>query len=352
MDSDNVHNHNNNRWKQRPSLYLLGLFYSPLALSNVLDESMEPGVSGYVQFLPATNEFTSLEAVSDNNEKIDSLNQDAKSETEAIPAFLWSLDYTLDNRQTQLYIGTPEENITEGTALFELGILHQLTDGTLLKAAYLPKIPGIASKVWKDPYKTGSKREKTDSEVDGFLLSADYLFDSPLSLQYGFAKQQIKDERSGQSLLNQPTNGLTNNELSLLRRSAEFQQTKLTLTLPLEPSFVVIPSILYTVADAEGDAFSYDRLGADLLLLYTTNNYEFNISFSFATADYDRSHPVFNKVREDENVSMMTGISFIEPFDWKDIHIDGIISYSRQESNIKFYDEESTIGAVGISYQF
>jgi len=81
-----------------------------------------PGFSGYVQPMIAAGYSKSISNVSDDTKKIDSLDQDANSETDFFPILLWKTVYNLDNGATQFYAGTPKENIVAGTFLLETGI--------------------------------------------------------------------------------------------------------------------------------------------------------------------------------------------------------------------------------------
>ncbi|GAA3928165.1 DUF2860 family protein [Litoribacillus peritrichatus] len=334
-------------------LLLISLITTPLSASfaTELTEPIEPGFSGYVQASALISESKSLSGVSDDNETIDSLNQRADSVTRALPILLFELNYGFENQQTQLYVGTPEDNITEGNPLFEIGIRHQLKDGTLLTAALLPKMPGF-DEVWQDPYQTGAKRKETDAQMEGFYFASDYILGGPVSLRYAFAQLDVDKERSGQSLINQPS-GITAEESKQLQRDADIHQVQLDFTLPLmHYRLFVVPSLLYTTAEADGAAFDFDRWGLELHTLYTTNALELTAGVSYASSKYDTRHPVFNRTREDDRVSALAGIGFIEPFNWQNIRLDAMVSYSERDSNIAFYDSDSTMAMVGIAYSF
>ncbi len=314
------------------------------------EETLEPGFSGYIQLAVVAMENTSLSAVSDENERISRLDQNADSDSAGTAAIFWELNYTLDNQQTQFYMGTPEQNLIEANPLFEVGVRHQFNDGTLITGAFLPRIPGV-DEVWEDPYLTNADRKETDSSMQGAYLSAAYLFGGPVSVRYVYASLEVDDEASGASLLNQ-VNGLTAEEVKTLRRDADFHQTEVSLTLPFSARMYLIPEVYYTLADAEGDAFDFDRYGGELFLFFCPDGLEISTGVSYEQSEYDQSHPVFDKTREDKAVSATASIGVLQPFGWEPIRMDAVFSYSETDSNIEFYDQEGSLGALGVTYSF
>ncbi|MFC3153118.1 DUF2860 family protein [Litoribrevibacter euphylliae] len=336
------------------TLGLIGYFLSSISygsdVSSTAGSEFQPGWGGFIQLAVLISESQSLSAVSDGNERLSSLSQNAKSDTEGTLTPLGEVNYTLDNRQTQFYAGTPQDGLMEGNPIFELGLRHELQGGTLLTAALLPKVPGF-DEVWEDPYLTGSKRERGDSTMVGGYVSAEYLYGGPISLRYAYATLDVEDEASGQSLLNQP-GGLTSEDIRQLRRDADFHQAELSLTLPFSHALYVIPAIRYTLADADGEAFSFDRYSGELFIVETVDSLELNAGVSYDVSEYEESHPVFDKTREDDQFSAVVGLGWLEPFDWQQIRLDVLLSYSKRDSNIHFYDQEDTMGLVGVAYSF
>lgn len=335
-------------------LGLVGFLFSSMSFSSELSSSLEPdfepGFGGFVQLAVLVSETDSLSAVTDENERLTSLTQNAESDSGETVTLLGEISYTLANRQTQLYAGTPQDELVEGNPLFELGVRHQQQDGTLLTVAYLPKLPGF-DEVWEDPYLTGAKRKTSDSDTQGMYVSADYLYGGPLSLRYTYAVLNVDVERSGQSLMNQP-NGLSAKEANQLRRDADFHQGELSLTLPFSASLYLVPAMIYTRADADGDAFSFDRYGAELFLVHTARSIELTTGVAYEASDYDKQHPVFDKVREDDQTSAVISLAVLTPFNWQSVRFDAVLSYHDRDSNIHFYDQQDVMGMVGVSYAF
>lgn len=319
-------------------------------LSSSLESDFEPGFGGFVQLAVLVSESESLSAVSDENERLTSLSQNAESESAETTTLLGEISYTLANRQTQLYAGTPQESLIEGHPVFELGVRHQQQDGTLLTVAYVPKLPGF-DEVWEDPYLTDEKRKASDSYTQGVYISADYLYGGPLSLRYAYAMLDVDEENSGLSLVNQP-NGLSAEDVSQLRRDADFHQGELSLTLPFTPSLYLVPAMIYTRADADGAAFSFDRYGAELFLVHTSQKFELTTGLAYEVSDYDKTHPVFDKEREDDQASAIISLAVLTPFELKNVRVDAVLSYHDRDSNIHFYDQQEVMAMLGVSYAF
>ncbi len=105
------------------------------------EKRFTPGFSGNIQPMAGMRYSKSISKVSDEIKQIDFLGQDAASETNYTPFILWKVAYTFKNEATQIYAGTPTENIIEGKFLLETGLRQKLSSGTILTAAWIPKIP-------------------------------------------------------------------------------------------------------------------------------------------------------------------------------------------------------------------
>lgn len=332
-------------------LFLFTLVLSSAYAGDFEDEN-KPGFSGYVLPMIGIGKSKSLGDVSDENKKIDSLDQEAKSETDAIPVFLWQVAFTLKNERTRFHVGTPETNIVEGNFLFETGVSHELEGGTILTAAWIPRIPGLDDEVWKDPYLTGRSREETDRESQGFSLGTEYIFDSPFSLKYSFATQKIEDEQSGLSLSKNPGSKLTVTDLASLRRSGNFHQVEGNVMIPLGDSLMLQPGLNYMRGDTDGAANRFNDFGGTITLMYMQPKYEFHADVSLNSRNYDNSNPVFAKKRDDLEFDTTIGFGYLKPFGFEKAKISILGTYSKRNSSIKFHDSQSMMAGVGISYVF
>ncbi len=321
-------------------------------LADPMDDSFQPGFSGYIQPMVGVGYSKSLSTVGDDNKRIDSLDQEAESETKFFPMILWNMGYTLENGTTQFFAGTPEENIIEGTFLVELGIAQKLSDGTVLSAAYIPQIPGLDDEVWTDPYLLGSDRTETDRDSQAFRVAAESILGSPFSLKYGFGSQDIDNDQTGLYLSQQAGSTLTTQDLQSLKRSGNFHQIEALYAIDISENTMIQPGLIYTRADADGDANSFDRIGGHISLTTSVAQYHFFTTLSLSHAEYDENNPVFNQTRKEWTYDAIIGAGYMAPFGYDDFMVNLYTGFTKEDANIGFYDSTAIFGGVGLTWMF
>ncbi len=310
------------------------------------------GFSGYVQPMIAAGYSKSISDVSDDTKKIDSLDQDANSETDFFPILLWEMVYTLDNGATQFYAGTPKENIVEGTFLLEIGIRQKLSGGTILTAAWIPKLPILEKEAWKDPFLLGTDRQETDQDSQAFKLEAESIFGSPFNLRYGFGRQEVDDDQAGVYLFEQPDSTLTTADLQMLKRDSDFHLVEAQYAISFGRGIMIRPGISYVRGDAVGNANSFNRYQGKISFAYPGERWRFFGNISLGLAEYDEANPIFEKTREDLIYGTTLGAGYAAPFGWKDFTASVFTSFKKNDTNIKFYDSTSMIIAIGLAWLF
>ncbi len=315
-------------------------------------DDFSPGFSGYVQPMVGAGYSKSLSDVSDKNERIDSLDQSAKSETDFIPMVLWNLGYTFDNAATRVFAGTPEENIIEGTFFLEVGISQKLGDGTVLTAAYIPTLPGLDDEVWRDPFLLGANRQETDRDSHAFRVSADSIFGSPFTIKYGFGKQDIENDDAGRYHAGLPGSTLTSRDLEALKRSGTFHQADLQYGFDLGSGVMVQPGIFYMKGNADGEANSFNRYGGQISMVRAAGRYQLFCTLSADYSDYDAVHPIFNQTRNQWEYGAILGVGYMAPFGWENFIFNVYTGVSKQEANINFYDSTGAMAGIGLTWMF
>ncbi len=329
-----------------------GLSMAESETQKDVNNPFKPGFSGYIQPMAGMSYSKSLSTVGDDNKRIDSLDQDATSETEFVPMILWNMGYTLDNGSTRFFAGTPEENIVEGTFLLELGIAQKLSDGTVLSAAYIPQIPGLDDEVWTDPYLLGSDRTETDRDSQAFRVAAESILGSPLTLKYGFGTQDIDNDQAGLYLSQQAGSTLTTQDLQSLKRSADFHQVETLYTIELGETTMIQPGLIYTRGDADGDANSFNRFGGQISLTTSVERYQFFSTLSLSHAEYDKNNPVFDKTRKEWAYGAIVGAGLMAPFGYEDFMVNLYTGFTKEDANIGFYDSTAIFGGIGLTWMF
>lgn len=321
-------------------------------MEDSMDNRFPPGFSGYIQPMVGMGYSKSLSTVGDDNKRINSLDQEAESETEFIPMVLWNMGYTLENGTTRFFAGTPKENIIEGTFLLEVGIQQKLSGGTVLSAAYIPQIPGLDDEVWTDPYLLGSDRTETDRDSQAFRVAAESICGTPFSLKYGFGTQDIDNDGAGLYLSQQAGSTLTTQDLQSLKRSGDFHQVEALYAIPIGKNTMFQPGLVYTRGDADGDANSFNRYSGQISLTTSVDRYRFFSTISLSRAEYDENNPVFGKTREDWKYGAIIGAGYMVPFGFEDFMVNLFTGFTKEDSNIGFYDSTAIMGAIGLTWMF
>jgi len=333
------------------SFMLMGVLSGQLMAQGPIDK-FKPEFSGYIQPAVGIGYSKSISDVSDDTKQIDSLYQDANSETTFFPLLLWELGYTLENSTTNFFAGTPKENIVEGTFFLEVGIQQKLSGGTILTAAWVPKLPILDNEAWKDPFLLGSDRQETDQDSQAFKVEAESIFGSPVNLRYGFGRQEIDDDQSGIYLSEQPGSTLTTADLQMLKRDSDFHLLEAQYAISFGRGIMIRPGISYLRGDATGDANSFNQFQGKVSFAYPWERWRFFGNISLGLAEYDEANPIFEKTREDVIYGTTLGVGYTTPFGWKDFTASVFTSFKKNDTNIKFYDSTSMIIAIGLAWLF
>ena len=318
--------------------------------TRLLSDSPEKtsGWSGYVQYLAGGSIEKGLANWSDDNKHINSLDSKPSSYNEPFFVPLWQLGYTIPGEGTMLFFGTPDIRTVETPVAIEAGISQEFADGSFFSASYSPKVSELSADVWQDPYLTGEKRKRAESSVEVLRFAAEYILGSPLSIRYSYSEQSIKDDHAGQSLKFRLTPG----QLKQLQRDTRLHNASFLLTFPMSAYFYIIPKVHYAHAKAEGDVNSYTTTGFELTVFYQTRKFDFFANAYLNTNKYHKVNPIFNTKRNENNYGVSVGISYLTLFDWQNTSFELMLSNTRNDSDIHFYDKRETVLMSGLTYSF
>ena len=167
----------------------------------------ESGFSGFVELLGAYIS-TDSQLNTDNENKITPSLEGPGERTGNVQALpLGLIAYTFAEQRTQLFMGTPPENVSRGRFQVEVGARHELDGGTELRASLIPWTP-IEQETWEDPFVVGRGRERTDVSTLGAKFEARRVFESAWTVKYDWLQSDVDAERSGTFLLSQQERGL------------------------------------------------------------------------------------------------------------------------------------------------
>jgi len=309
------------------------------------------GFSGYVEIIGAYISTDSQLNTDSDNRKTDSLNDSGKRVGKFRPLPLGLIRYTFAEHTTQLFLGVQPENAAQGQFQLEAGARILFENGTGLSASILPMTP-FAQETWKDPFVVGENRKRTDVNQFGANLAAENTLGSRLTLKYGWSRQTIDDEKSGEFLSSQPGSSLTAADLDHLRRDADFHRIAVEYAMQITSKMWVTPILKYTHCDAKGSANSFDGLTPQLSFLYLDRQFRATVSASAAVDWYADNQPVFDKTRRDFKPGLFAILGYKKPFGLENFRIDWFNAFSKTTSNINFYESFNVITALGVGYHF
>lgn len=279
----------------------------------------------------------------DDNKRHQGLGNSPEKHSAPIPILGIDLRYTFADTQTQIFLGNLIQDAVRFDFTQQAGVRQQWDEKGIFSLGYV--FPLMPSKSWADPY-TSDNRDETDIKSGGGRISWEQILGTDLNASYTQRSFDVNDEKSGQSL------PLTPDERELLNRNGKVRDMALSYDLLFAPGYVFEPEFIYTRAELDGKAMSYDKTA--IHLSYGYNNPQWSIATNFfgALLKYDESNPIYNRKADATEFGVST------TFFWHRLAgITGLnafigASYSKSDSDIDFYDSSVTSMNTGILYHF
>ncbi|WP_394131639.1 DUF2860 family protein [Shewanella maritima] len=263
------------------------------------------------------------------------INQKGTQEEEYFVAPLGNVAYSFGEGLNQrVYMGTSRDDLAVGDLAFEIGYQLDMQNGTQLDISFLPTV--VAGEVWQDPYYEG-KRRKTDVEGNAFRMQLHHIAGTGFSAEMAFGTQEVDEERIIHD--------------DLLRDSDMFS-LKASYLWPLSASSGLKTTVGFFHNDAEGIAQTYDQYELEATYFMHTGSYMLALTASYASREYDGTHPIFNEERKDDKSRLFVAYeyaNFMGLENWDFVSFAGV---DVTDSNINFYKSEDYVASIGLSYKF
>lgn len=328
---------------------LLLLILMTLSLQQVSARSLsteagwEFGLSLNTGYVTSHSNFS----VSDNNEVIDSLEGTVQGKDKYIVFPFARVQYTSEDLNSQFFIGNSRDQIAISQFQYELGVIHQFSNGSQLTAAYFPELP-FFNETWEDPFLIGSERVETEENAQGARIELTRVAGSPLTLKYAYAHTNIKNEASGVSW----SSDLTSTQIASLQRDSDYHRIAIETMFPVAQQVFLKPALRYTMRNADGDANSYHDYNFQLGLLIFKGRHTSITTVNIGKSAYQDENPLFSKKQDTLNSGFFSIYSYAQPFDWDATTFTFIAGYNEEDSKINFYDKKGLICTIGIAYTF
>ncbi|KTG16694.1 MULTISPECIES: DUF2860 family protein [unclassified Guyparkeria] len=305
----------------------------------------ETGLSGQVMPLGGVVSSRSNLAVSSDQKRIGSLYSLSSRETRMIGGVLGQVDYTLVPRRLSLYAGTPRSALADGEIALELGTRYLVDRVGLLTAAVIP-VTVTDSEAWSDPFVVDVPREATDVDRRGLRLGLAGIAGTGLSVDYRLYRRNVDEERSGVAL------GLSPADRRRLARDGNEHRFDLNYRLAISDHLSLTPGVQYRRLDADGAANRGWLLRPQLSAQLDIARWQFSMTGYYGVDRYDARQPIYDEYRDGNQMGVMAGVRYAEPFGWSNWSVNAYGVWSERDSDIRFYDERTGLFAVGLGYRF
>ena len=214
----------------------------------------------------------------DDNKRLNTLDQDAKSESEFSLMAFFELEYHSGDGH-KLYVGIPFEDEPR----FTLGVLFEAPHGGEFDISLFYGLPG---EVWEDPYLIGVDRKITDENRYGGKFAYEL---GDWEIGYELELVDVDKDEIGLRLPD-------------LKRDGTIHRFESGYEIELGHGIELLPSLEFTLADIDGKSNKHQGFVGTLRLMKTWPDFQLMVSLEAGVNEFDTIHPVFNKTRRGQSV--------------------------------------------------
>ncbi|MHC4926444.1 MAG: DUF2860 family protein [Planctomycetota bacterium] len=309
----------------------------------------ESGLDGYINLGAAymdieSNEFAGNKFMTLTADRTDSVLTSPDSEENIAPMITGEFRYTFADSRTQLFLGNSLEDFLQFDRSSAFGVRQELSNESIVEGSFL--FSAMPTKVWSDPFLTGANRLDTDRDSAGVRLAWGRLFGTSLQVQYSYRDIDVDKENSGVDL------GLSAADQALLNRDGDQHRGEVMYTFKMNDNNWLAPKLSFTSDDRDGDAMAANKYGVLLTHVYGSQKFKLVTNLNYAWCDYDSSHPVYTRTRDDDQYGITSTAFFPNFLNNENLTGNVGVAYFYQDSNIAFYDSEILMISAGTMYTF
>lgn len=195
------------------------------------------------------------------------------------------------------------------------------------------------AEVWKNPYLLGEPRQETDVTPWGAQFTASRIADSELRVKVAYLREDV--DRDDLAIL-----------FPDLARDGEIYHLAVSYGLFDKSVFPLRPQLSVSRGEYDGDSSSFTRGKAEITGRYMTGRYFFMPGVHYSYKEHDEKDPVFSSTRSEKGYGFNLIVKYGGLFDIKALGLLAIAGYGRGQANESFYDTESLVCGLGLSYAF
>jgi len=316
-------------------LTLLGAFLFSWSIAFAAEPAEKSeGFSGRISAGAGYMTSTDQLKTTDENKRIDSLSGDADWYDKFMPLALFNLSYTFAASGRQVYFGTPPE--LSGPPGLSLGFVQPFSDGSKLD---LSVFTHLFSEVWRDPYLTETGRKESRVYNYGTRLAYDQILGTGFKLSYAFSRVDVNVDDIG-------------DRFNDLERDGCMHNAEVEYDFRLGQSMSLVPGFELSIGDIDGKANAYTGYKFGMGFRKFSKSYQLMLKAAIGWDDYDDTHPVFNKTRNDTNYSVFGMFTRSDLFGKDDLFGTLMAGYRYRDSNIGFLEAQTFLSGAMIGVEF
>jgi len=307
------------------------LFVSPVWAGD--ENGFSGSIAGGFMFIYSSNNLNP-----EHSDKIiNDLSSGTDQKSEIVPLLLPQMAYNFGtDGQFGFYLDTDP-------AIDEVGDFS-------IQTGYVQRIQGVGvldvgvftnpfEKAWENPYLVGTARQDTDVIKYGAKIALNRIMSTGLRLNVVYMKDDVDNDTLGKVE-------------SDLARDGNVLALNANYSFEISEDFQIRPRLSFRKGTYDGESNSFKKIKFDIEAEYRTGKFHFVPRFFISRSEYEKLNPIFGKTRQDDGYGAELMVRYDTPFNIEDLAITGLVSYSKGDANINFFDTKSFSCGLAIQYTF
>ncbi len=273
----------------------------------------------------------------ESNDRLYTLDSGPDRKTTLLPGILPEVTWDVGEPEGIKFYFTTDPPIDEvGGFSLNIGVSYGIGRAGIVDTAvfFTP-----FEEAWKNPYITGVDREETDTTKYGFRIGLNRINGTGFRAQFVYLNDAVDDDVIGRLLP----------EMS---RDGTVYSLNLNYSHYIGKNLELRPRVSIRYADYDGEANSFMKYKIDFEARYMTGKWMIVPRVYYSHSDFEETNPIFAKTRENDSYGASLITTYMAPLNWKKWSATCLLSISRGDSNINFYDTEAmTLGGL-LNYHF
>ena len=324
----------------------LGTSLSAFAATAV---SEEPGFSGYFNLGVSSIEAKTNLYPTFADDDIDNINDSpsSNSSNSITPGF--SLVYTFDNLNSEVFLGNSLEDFVRFDFSTVLGFRQQVSNVGIFELSILAT-PG-PTEVWKDPYAVGVDREETDRDATGLRFAWGEIMGSRFDFRISNRESDIDDENSGAALL--AANLISKQQQASLDRNGDITNSSLIYNWDRGKGQLLSLDFSYLNHDLDGAAMSFDGYSLQLSSVAAVSpRMRLATNILLGRYEHDAENPVYQKTNDKDLAALTLTLFLSDPLGATGWLGNVTVAYAQEKNEIEFYDTTLSMINIGMLRRF